>query len=114
MALRLARAEHLRDYKMQMTLDDGRNGVIDLEAELWGEVFEPLKDPDAFQRFASTPRARHHRVSYRCRHGAGVPLRTHGVSRRQSRARTGTTGERHHDVPLGGDRDKPRPKSRAD
>lgn len=34
-----------------MTFDDGRVGVIDLEGELWGEVFEPLKDIDVFRRF---------------------------------------------------------------
>ena len=51
MTPRLARAEYLCDYKIQVTFDDGRNGVIDLEAELWGEVFEPLKDLDVFRRF---------------------------------------------------------------
>ena len=34
-----------------MTFDDGREGVIDLEDELWGDVFEPLKEPEIFQRF---------------------------------------------------------------
>ena len=34
-----------------MTFDDGREGGIDLEDELWGEVFEPLKDLDVFRCF---------------------------------------------------------------
>ena len=51
MAPRLARAEYLGDYRILVTFDDGRDGVIDLEDELWGEVFEPLKDLDVFRRF---------------------------------------------------------------
>lgn len=47
----LARAEYLRDYKIQVTFDDGLQGIIDLEDELWGEVFEPLKNTDVFGRF---------------------------------------------------------------
>ncbi|MBI5503667.1 MAG: DUF2442 domain-containing protein, partial [Deltaproteobacteria bacterium] len=30
---------------------DGTEGEIDLENELWGEVFEPLRDPDQFKSF---------------------------------------------------------------
>ncbi len=51
MTPRLARAEYLGDYKIGVTFDDGREGVIDLEDELWGDVFEPLKEPEIFQRF---------------------------------------------------------------
>ena len=51
MTPRLARAEYLRDYKIRVTFDDGLQGIIDLEGELWGEVFEPLKNTDVFRRF---------------------------------------------------------------
>ena len=51
MTPRLARAEFLRDYKIQVTFDDGLQGIIDLEDDLWGEVFEPLKNTDVFRRF---------------------------------------------------------------
>ena len=51
MAPRLAQAEYLRDYKIYVTFDDGLQGVIDLEGELWGEVFEPLKNTEVFRRF---------------------------------------------------------------
>ena len=51
MTPRLARAEYLGDYKIGVTFDDGREGVIDLEDELWGDVFEPPKEPEIFQRF---------------------------------------------------------------
>ena len=55
MTPRLAGATYLRDYRIHLTFDDGREGVIDLEGELWGEVFEPLKDTDAFRRFRMDP-----------------------------------------------------------
>ncbi|MYB52471.1 MAG: DUF2442 domain-containing protein [Acidobacteriia bacterium] len=51
MTPRLARAEYLRDYKIHVTFDDGLQGIVDLEGELWGEVFEPLKNTDVFRRF---------------------------------------------------------------
>ncbi len=55
MTPRLAGATYLRDYRIHLTFDDGREGVIDLEGELWGEVFEPLKDTDVFRRFRMDP-----------------------------------------------------------
>ncbi len=55
MTPRLARATYLRDYKIHVTFDDGREGIIDLEGELWGEVFEPLKDIDVFRCFRMDP-----------------------------------------------------------
>ncbi len=48
---RLSGAEYLREYKIFVTFDDGKRGIIDLEHELWGEVFEPLRDIGLFQRF---------------------------------------------------------------
>ena len=51
MTPRLARAQYVQEYKIRLTFDDGREGIIDLEGELWGEVFEPLKDTEVFRRF---------------------------------------------------------------
>ncbi len=51
MTPRLTRAEYLCDYKIRVRFEDGREGVLDLAGELWGEVFEPLKDTDLFRRF---------------------------------------------------------------
>ena len=51
MTPRLARAKYLQDYKIHVTFEDGLEGIIDLEGELWGEVFEPLKCTDVFRRF---------------------------------------------------------------
>ncbi|WP_295400182.1 DUF2442 domain-containing protein [uncultured Thiocystis sp.] len=36
------------NYRLYVTFNNGTKGEIDLSGELWGEVFEPLKDPAAF------------------------------------------------------------------
>lgn len=51
MTPRLIGAKYLRDYKIQVTFADDKTGVIDLEQELWGEIFEPLKDIRVFRNF---------------------------------------------------------------
>jgi hypothetical protein len=38
----------VRPFTIEVVFRDGKRRVIDLEKELWGEVFEPLKDPDYF------------------------------------------------------------------
>lgn len=52
MVPRLRSAEYLRQYKIRVTFDDGKSGVLDLEDELWGEVFEPLRDIRLFRCFS--------------------------------------------------------------
>ncbi len=37
-------------YTLEVTFDDGVVRRVDLTGELWGEVFEPLKDPEFFAR----------------------------------------------------------------
>jgi hypothetical protein len=44
-------AEYVRDYVIRLAFEDGTSGDVDLAGELWGEVFEPLKDPEYFRRF---------------------------------------------------------------
>ena len=44
-------AKYVEDYKIKFTFNDGKNKVIDLKDELWGEVFEPLKNKDYFKKF---------------------------------------------------------------
>jgi hypothetical protein len=48
-------ARHVRDYVVWLRFRDGTSGEIDLEPELWGEVFEPLKDPEFFRSFHVDP-----------------------------------------------------------
>jgi hypothetical protein len=40
--------EPLDGYRLRLTFDDGVVGVVDLSEELWGPMFEPLRDPTVF------------------------------------------------------------------
>lgn len=51
MTPQLTNAEYVGDYRIKVIFEDGIEGVINLEKELWGEVFEPLKDISQFQEF---------------------------------------------------------------
>ena len=51
MTPKLTKAQYLADYRISVCFEDGTVGVIDLENELWGEVFEPLKDLSIFRDF---------------------------------------------------------------
>jgi hypothetical protein len=42
--------EVLRPYVLRVSFADGSTQEIDVAAELYGEVFEPLKDPEFFAR----------------------------------------------------------------
>jgi hypothetical protein len=48
-------ARHVRDYVIWLRFRDGTQGEIDLEPELHGEVFEPLRDPSVFRSFTIDP-----------------------------------------------------------
>jgi hypothetical protein len=39
-----------KDYELQVTFSDGVVKEVDLVGELYGEIFEPLKDPDVFKQ----------------------------------------------------------------
>ncbi|HEY7065930.1 MAG TPA: DUF2442 domain-containing protein [Chloroflexota bacterium] len=41
-------AKILRPYVLELTFTDGTRREVDVEAELYGEVFEPLRDPAYF------------------------------------------------------------------
>lgn len=41
---------YLNDYRLRLTFGDGSVKVVDLEAELWGEIFVPLLDKQLFQQ----------------------------------------------------------------
>lgn len=44
-------AEYLSGYKIKITFDNGVARIADCAPWLKGEVFEPLKDVEYFQRF---------------------------------------------------------------
>lgn len=48
---KLESAEFVKGYTIHVKFADGTEADIDLESEIWGGVFEPLKDPDSFRRF---------------------------------------------------------------
>jgi hypothetical protein len=48
---RVIEAQYVGDYVVHIRFADGSEGDIDLENELDGGVFEPLKDPTCFKTF---------------------------------------------------------------
>lgn len=40
----------LQGYVLRVTFSDGLTREMDLEPELWGEMFEPLRDPALFRQ----------------------------------------------------------------
>jgi len=51
MILHIVDAKYERDYVLWLKFNDGAEGFVDLADELYGEVFDPLKDPDHFRAF---------------------------------------------------------------
>jgi hypothetical protein len=47
----VTQASYVRDYVVWVKFADGTAGEVDLAAELWGEVFQPLKDLEYFRSF---------------------------------------------------------------
>ena len=41
---------YLGEYRLQLTFGDGAIKAVDLQDELWGEVFLPLQDKQLFQQ----------------------------------------------------------------
>lgn len=52
---RIVDARHVRDFVLHLRLADGTEGEVDLRAELDGEVFRPLRDPDYFRQASVHP-----------------------------------------------------------
>jgi hypothetical protein len=52
---RVLEASYVRDYIIHLRFSDGSEGDVNLEKELEGEIFEPLKDVAYFQRFTVHP-----------------------------------------------------------
>ena len=55
MILHVKEARYLRDYVIWLRFNDGAEGEVDLKDELYGEVFEPLKDLAMFKTFKVDP-----------------------------------------------------------
>jgi hypothetical protein len=55
MVPKVTQAKYVEGYKLWIQFSDGRAGVVDLADELWGPVFEPLKDLDTFREVQVHP-----------------------------------------------------------
>ena len=51
MVPKLKEAKYVKAYTIWLRYEDGAEGEVDLESELWGEVFETIKDQKEFQAF---------------------------------------------------------------
>ncbi len=55
MFLQVKSVEHLEDYKLRLTFSNEIVEDVDLSKELYGEVFEPLRDVAIFQQVFLNP-----------------------------------------------------------
>lgn len=55
MLIDVVEAKHVHGYTIWLRFEDGTQGEVDLSAELWGPVFEPLKDMDYFRQVRVDP-----------------------------------------------------------
>ncbi len=55
MILHVKEAKYLHDYEIWLRFNDGAEGTVDLKDELYGEIFEPLKDMERFRSFKVDP-----------------------------------------------------------
>ena len=51
MTPKIVQAEYAGEYRIKLKFEDGAEGIVDLNSELYGEVFEPLKSIDYFKTF---------------------------------------------------------------
>ena len=58
MFLHVEKVQYLYDYVIRLRFNDGTEGEVDLKDELYGEVFEPLRDLDQFRRVRVDPETR--------------------------------------------------------
>jgi hypothetical protein len=55
MLLDVIEAKYVRDFIVWVKFEDGTEGEVDLSQELYGPVFEPLKDVDYFRQVTVDP-----------------------------------------------------------
>jgi len=55
MFLHVKKAKYLHDYVIRVEFNDGIEGEVDLEGELTGEIFRPLKNRQLFRSFKVDP-----------------------------------------------------------
>jgi hypothetical protein len=55
MILHVKEAKYLHDYIIWLKFNDGAEGEVDLKDELYGDIFEPLRDIEMFKSFKVDP-----------------------------------------------------------
>lgn len=50
--IEITKAEYQNDFKIWVKFNDDTEGIADLRDDLWGNVFEPLKNLDLFRKFS--------------------------------------------------------------
>ncbi len=48
-------AKYLDEYRIWVKFNTGDEGEVDLESDLWGPVFEPLRNIALFKQFEVSP-----------------------------------------------------------
>jgi len=51
MLVHVTKAEYVEDYVLFVSFNDGESGTVDLQGELYGEMFAPLLDLEKFKNF---------------------------------------------------------------
>lgn len=79
----------LDGYKLSLIFDDGNKRVVDLTADLWGPMGEPLRDPSVFRQVSVDPELR----TIVWPNGFDLdPDVLHGDARRTHRVRSSSSG----------------------
>ena len=55
MLIDVIEAKYVRDFTVWVRFEDGTEGEVDLSAELYGTVFEPLRDISYFKQVRVNP-----------------------------------------------------------
>ncbi len=55
MFLHVTEVAYLKKYQLRLTFDNDITKDVDLKDELYGEIFEPLKDVEFFKQVAINP-----------------------------------------------------------
>ena len=50
MFIHVTEAKYLINYEVEVSFNDGKSGVVNLESALYGPMFEPLKHNDMFAK----------------------------------------------------------------
>ncbi|MCA9928668.1 MAG: DUF2442 domain-containing protein [Anaerolineales bacterium] len=56
MFLHVTDAKYEKGYQLKLKFNNGAEGIVDLETELYREIFEPLKDTELLRHFTLTIR----------------------------------------------------------